>query len=156
MRKTVYFQYSKFQKGHNSNKNWRKLTTLSLDPKYSETKSYAKLQLNMWKRVRENCRKLCICSILCSKRGITPTKIDANRRHLNLIYSKTKWNAKFQLNKSKHIRAKCGKLCIFNILCSKMDITPTKIDGNWRHSNLICSTVKQSHMQNFSSICRSM
>ena len=30
-RKTVYFQYSNFQKGHNSNKNWRKLKTLELD-----------------------------------------------------------------------------------------------------------------------------
>ena len=30
VRKTVYFQYSEFQKGHNSYKNWRKLTTLEL------------------------------------------------------------------------------------------------------------------------------
>ena len=27
----LYFQYSKFQKGHNSYKIWRKLTTLELD-----------------------------------------------------------------------------------------------------------------------------
>ena len=104
VRKTVYFQYWKFQKGHNSHKNWRKLITLELDLKYSKTKSYAKLQLDM----------------------------------------------------SKHVREKCGKLCISSILSSKRGITPTKIDGNWRHSNLICSTVKQSHMQNFSSICQSM
>ena len=31
MQKTVYFQYYKFQKGHNSHKNLRKLTTLKLD-----------------------------------------------------------------------------------------------------------------------------
>ena len=31
VRKTVYFQYSKFKKGHNSYKNWRKETTLKLD-----------------------------------------------------------------------------------------------------------------------------
>ena len=31
-----------------------------------------------------------------------------------------------------------------------------KIDANGRQSNLICSTVKQSDMQNFSSICQSM
>ena len=104
MWKTVYFQYSKFQKGYNSNKNWRKLTTLELDLKYSKTKSYAK----------------------------------------------------FQLDISKHVREKCGKPCISSILNSKRGITPTKIDGNWRHSNLICSTVKQSQMQNFSSICQSM
>ena len=104
VRKTVYFQYSKCQKGHNSNINWRKLTRLEIDLQYSKTKSYAKFQLNMSKHVRESCGQLCICSILSSKRGITPTKIDAN----------------------------------------------------WRHSKLICSTVKQSHMQNISSMCQSM
>ena len=31
VQKTVYFQYFKFQKGHNSYKYWRKLTTLKLD-----------------------------------------------------------------------------------------------------------------------------
>ena len=56
---------------------------------------------------------------------------------------------------SKHVREKCGKLCIFSFLSSKRGITPTKIDVNWWHSNLICSTVKQIHMQNFSSMCQS-
>ena len=104
VQKTVYFQYSNFQKGHNSHKNWCKLTTLELDLYYDETKSYAKFQLNM----------------------------------------------------SKHVREKCGKLCIFSIRSSKRGITLTKIDAKWQYSNLICSTVKQSHMQNFSSICQSM
>ena len=104
MRKTVFFKYSKLQKRHNSNKSWDKLTTLKLDLKYSKTKSYAKLQLNISKHVGENCGILCISSILNSKRGITPTKIDTN----------------------------------------------------WQHSTLICSTVKQSHMQNYSSIWQSM
>ena len=45
---------------------------------------------------------------------------------------------------------------IFSILSSKRGITPTKIDGNWQHWNLICSTVKESHMQNFSLIYQSM
>ena len=31
MRKTVYFQYSKFQKGRYSYKNWYPLTTLEVD-----------------------------------------------------------------------------------------------------------------------------
>ena len=75
---------------------------------------------------------------------------------LDLKYSKTKSNAKFQLNMSKRVREKCGKLCTFSILSSIRGITPTKIDGNWRHSNLICSTVKQSDMQNFNLICQSM
>ena len=51
------------------------------------------------------------------------------------------------INKSKRERENCGKLCIFSILHSKRGMTPTKIDRNWRHLNLICSTVKQSHMQ---------
>ena len=57
---------------------------------------------------------------------------------------------------SKHVGEKCGKLHITYILCSKRGITPSKIDGKWRHSNLICSTLKQSDVQNFSSICQSM
>ena len=101
VRKTVYFQYSKFQKGHNSYTNWR-------------------------------------------------------HSNLDLSYSKTKSYAKFQLNMSKHVREKCGKLCISSILSSKRGITPTKIDANWQHSNLICNRVKQIHLQNFNSICQSM
>ena len=58
MQKAVYFQYSDFQKGHNSHKNQRKLRTLKLNMKYSKTKSYAKFQLNISKRVREKYGKL--------------------------------------------------------------------------------------------------
>ena len=57
---------------------------------------------------------------------------------------------------SKHVREKCGILSISSILSYKRGITPTESDGNWRHLNLIWSIVKQSHMQNFSSICQSM
>ena len=76
--------------------------------------------------------KLCISSILSSKRGITPTKIDGNLTtlELDLKYSKTKSNAKFQLNMSKRVREKCRKLHIFSILHSKRGITPTKINAN--------------------------
>ena len=69
VRKTAYFQYSKFQKGHNSYKNWRKLTTLAFDLKLIEWKSYTTFQLNMSKHVGERCGKLRISSILSSKRG---------------------------------------------------------------------------------------
>ena len=111
----------------------------------------------MSKRVREKCRKLCIFSILHSKRGITPTKITQIDNTLTWSEnSKTKSYAKFQLNMSKHVREKCGKLWFSSILSSKRGITPTKINANWRHSNLICSTVKQSEMQNFSSISQSV
>ena len=57
---------------------------------------------------------------------------------------------------SKHVGEKCGKLHITYILSSQRGITPSKIDAKWRHSNLICSTFKQSHVQNFNSICQSM
>ena len=50
---------------------------------------------------------------------------------------------------SKHVGEKCGKLHITYILSSERGITPSKIDAKWRHSHLICSTVKQSHVQNW-------
>ena len=148
---------SKFQKGHNSYKNWRKLMTFELDLYYSKTKSNAKFQLNMSKRVREKCGKLYFQFSTFHKghnsnknwRKLTTLKLD-------LKYSKAKSYAKFQLNMSKHVREKCGKLCISSILSSERGITPTKIYGNWWHSNFICSTVKQSQMQNFSLICQSV
>ena len=77
----LYFQYSKFQKGHNSYKNCWKLLTLELDLKFIIWKLYAKFQLNMPKHVGVICGKLCISSIFSSKRGKTPTKIDANYWH---------------------------------------------------------------------------
>ena len=57
MQQTVYFQYYKFQKGHNSNKTLYKLTTLELDLKYSITKSYANFKFNMSKHVKRKMRK---------------------------------------------------------------------------------------------------
>ena len=42
---------------------------------------------------------------------------------------------------------KCGKLHITYILSSQRSITRLKIDAKWRHSNLICNTLKQSHVQ---------
>ena len=56
----------------------------------------------------------------------------------------------------KNAGEKCGKLCISSILSSKRDISSTKIDTHWRHLKLTCSTAKQSHLQNFSSICQSV
>ena len=58
LRKTVYFQYFKFQKGHNSYKNWQKLTTLELDQMFIRRKWHAKFQLNISKHVGERCGKL--------------------------------------------------------------------------------------------------
>ena len=75
---------------------------------------------------------------------------------LDLQYIKTKSCAKFQLNISKNVGEKCGKLCISYILSSQRGITPSKIDAKWQHSILLCSTLKQKYVQNFSSICQSM
>ena len=75
VQKTVYFQYSKFQKGHYSYIDWCELTTDELDPYYSNTKLYVKFQLNMSKHVMEKYGIVCISSILSSKRGITPRKL---------------------------------------------------------------------------------
>ena len=99
----------------------------------------------MSKHVRKNCGKLQIPYILSSKSGITPSKTDAKWRPSNLIWSTFKKSfANFQLNMSKHVGEKCGKLHIIYILSSQRGITPSKIDAKWRHSNLICSTLKQS------------
>ena len=101
----------------------------------------------MSKRVREKCRKLCIFSILQSKRGITPTKIDGNWRHSNLICS----TVKFQLDISKHAGENCGKLHITYILSSQrgIHVTHSKIDTKWRRSNLIFSTLKKKSCAKF-------
>ena len=59
VRKTVYFQYFKFEKGNNSYKKWRKLMALELDLQYSKTKSYAKFKLNLSKHVKEKNAENC-------------------------------------------------------------------------------------------------
>ena len=55
--KTAHFLYSEFTKRHDSFENWRKVTTLELDPQYIKTKSCAKFQLNISKHVGEKCEK---------------------------------------------------------------------------------------------------
>ena len=149
VRKVVYFKYSKLQKGHYSYKNWRKLMTLKLDLKFiNKWKPYTKFQLNMSKHVGENFGKLCISSFLSCKRG-TPTKID-DTQTWSEVHKKIK--AIYKIS-AQYVKACRRKLRISSFLSSKRGITPTKIDANWLHSNLICSTLKQSHMENFSSIC---
>ena len=104
----------------------------------------------------KKCGKLCISYILSPKRRITRTKINTNKRYSNLVCSIVKESHKqnFKMSKcfkmSKDVRENCGKLLISYILSTKRSITPRKIDGNQQHLNLICSTVKESHMQNFS------
>ena len=76
VRKTMYFQYTKYKRGKTPTKNSRKLTTLKVDLIFIKRKSYTQFQLNKSKHVGEKCEKLCISSILSSERGITPTEID--------------------------------------------------------------------------------
>ena len=117
----------------------------------------------MSKHEGEKCGKLHITYILRSQRGITPSNIDAKWRHSNLIC---------RTLKQSHVQN-------FSSICQSMyeksaengrtetrtdgrtdgesdGITPSKIDAKWRHSNLICITLKQSHVQNFSLLCQSM
>ena len=56
----------------------------------------------------------------------------------------------------KSWRRKVRKLCISSIRSSKRGITPTRIDENWCDSNLIWSSLNESHIQNFSTICQIM
>ena len=58
MQKTVYFQYFKFLKGHNSNKNYLKLTTHELHKMFIRRKWHTKFQLNISKHQGEKCGKL--------------------------------------------------------------------------------------------------
>ena len=48
---------------------------------------------------------------------------------LDLLYITTKSYAKIQLNISKHLGEKCGKLHISYILSSQRGIAPSKIDA---------------------------
>ena len=154
MRKTVYFQYSKFKKGHNSHKNWRKLTTLELDLKYGETKSYAKFQLNMSKHVREKCGKLYISSFYVPKGALLLQKL--TQIDDNWTWSVVWWNKVKCKISAQYIKAcmrKVQKIVYFQYSKFQKGHNSYK---KWRNSNLIYSSVKQSHMQNFSSICQSM
>ena len=103
----------------------------------------------MSKHVREKCGILSISSILSCKRGLH----DSYRKwrkmttfKLDLKYSKTKSFAKFQLNMSKHVREKCGKLYISSFYVPKGALLLqklTQIDDNrtWsvvRWNKVIC------------------
>ena len=81
MRKTVYFQYYKFQKGHNSYKNGSKLTTRELDQMFIIRKWHTKFQLNISKHVGEKCEKLWL------------TDGDPDDGYLNTSRLKTKFNS---------------------------------------------------------------
>ena len=111
VQKTVYFQYSKSQKGHYSYKNWWEMTTLQLDLKYSKIKSCVKFQLNRSKHVREKCRILSISSIPSYKSGITLTKIDDTRTWSN-VYKK-KVTCKISGQQVKVYRRKVQKTVYF-------------------------------------------
>ena len=81
------------------------------------------------------------------------TQIDTMKLDL-YSFNKVLWKISAEFVNAR--RRKCGRLCSSIILSPKRGITPTEINANWRNSNLICSTVKLSHMQNYSSICQCM
>ena len=106
------FEYSKFTKRHNSNKNWSKMTTLKLALWYIKTKSYTKFELNMSKHVEEKCGKLHICKEFEVKKEDNSCKKWRNVMafELDLTCIKIKWYTIFEINMSKHVGEKCGKL----------------------------------------------
>ena len=65
---------------------------------------------------------------------------------LSRFYTKTKSYATFQLNISKHVGEKCGKLHISYILNSQSDITPSKIDES-DDTQTWSAVHSQSHVQ---------
>ena len=121
------------------------------------TKSYEKFQLNMSKHVREKCWKLCIFSITSSKKELllqNLTQIDDTK-----TWSVVLWNKVICKISAQYIKAckrKVRKTVYFQYSKFHKGYNSYKIEANWRHSNLICSTVKQSHMKNLSSICQRM
>ena len=134
-------------KGNNSWRSRSNATKVKLDLYYVKTNPYTKFQVNISKVDWEKFGK---------PSGRTPSGLTDWRTEGQTDGQTDGQTARKPIYLSKHVREKCGKLCISTILSSKRGITPTKIDGNWRHLNLVCSTVKHSHMQNFSSICQSM
>ena len=83
------------------------------------------------------------------------------------VVQKNKVILKFQLNMSKYVRKKCGKMCFSSILGSKRDITPTNIDAIRHIAITICpfrfafshlpkcgQLLRQKHRNNFTwSLC---
>ena len=59
----------------------------------------------------------------------------------DMQYIKRNLTAHFQLNMSKHVGEKCGKLRMIYFLNSKRGITPSKIDTKGQRSKVICSTL---------------
>ena len=74
-----------------------------------------------------------ICCLLC----LVQAPIGISRGHVAWRPGCLRWRL--------FVREKCGIVSISSILSYKRGITPTKNDANWRHSNLICNTVKQIH-----------
>ena len=58
VRKTAYLWEFEVKRGHNSSKNWRKLTAFELAFTCIKIKWYTKFQLNISKHVGEKCGKL--------------------------------------------------------------------------------------------------
>ena len=112
----------------------------------------------MSKHVGEKCGKLHITYFLSSQRGITPSNRVAAFRGMHVSPAKHSYawlsrKCDYRTDRHTHTQTDAGQSDPYVPLCFAGD---TKIDAKWRHSNLICSTLKQSHVQNFSSICQSI
>ena len=122
----------------------------------------------MSKHEGEKWGKLCISSTRSSIRGLTPTKnwpkIDktptwSKVNENKVIYKFSIEYVKRMLQKSEEIKTvyfQYSKDKKEEILSSERGITPTKIVESCWHSNLIWSSLYDSYMQNFNSICQNM
>ena len=120
------------------------MSGFNLDLKYSKTKSYAKFQLNMSKHVREKWGKLYISSFYVPKGALLLqklTQIDDNRTCSVVWLNKV--ICKISAQYIKTCKRKVQKIVYFQYSKFQKGHNSYK---NWRHSNLIYSTVKQSHI----------
>ena len=143
-----------YKRGTTPTKSDGKWRHINLIWEYSKTESYAKFQLNMSKHEREKCGKLYISSFSVPKGALLLQKLTQtdDTRTWCVVW----WNkviCKISAQYVKACKRKVRKTLYFQYSMFQKGHNSYK---NWRHSNLLCSTVKQVHMQNFSSICQSM
>ena len=117
-------------------------------------KAIHKISAQYLKAWRKKVRKTELLRFSKSKKGHNSFKIWRNltKRELDLWLITTKPYTKFQLNTSKHVEKKCGKLVISMIPSLKRGITLSKLDEIRQNLNLTCNSSLQSNTQNFSSI----
>ena len=116
-------------------------------------KAIHKISAQYLKAWQKKVRKTELLRFSKSKKGHNSFKIWRNltKRELDLWLITTKPYTKFQLNTSKHVEKKCGKLVI-----SPRPITLQKFIGPEQNSNFICNLSWLYYIQNIRSISQSI